>query len=301
MDNLVSFVDSLLLSQRSTCGVRLPVLTAPGLLNDGDRGSMQHQERWADEMEALQAIYDLDMTCISEGAVQIQVRPRRVDSTSATSIHQEICKLNQLIDSADAHEAAKGKDDAAIGNCWGGEGSCKLYLAVACTDRYPDSLPLIELQNHGALPYQAEDELFDSLLCTAKSLLGFEMVYILVESATDFLTGYWEAKGQSQLQERLSAVSGNVEITEGMQQEIDTTVSWPEHRPSQFVGSVIEVLGSLPKHIGVLNVENVLRQDLAEKFEGKRQFLKKKHLRLSTVSQLSVQHCRLASCAFGDI
>jgi hypothetical protein len=152
-------------------------------------------------------------------------------------------------------------------------------LAVACTERYSDSLPLIELQNHGALSYQAEDELFDSLLSTAKSLLGFEMVYTLVELTIDFLTGYLEAKAQSQLQERLSAVYGNVEITGGMQQEIDT-VSWPEHRPSQFVGSVIEVLGSLPKHIGVLNVENVLRQDLAEKLEGKRKFLKKKHPRL---------------------
>jgi hypothetical protein len=94
MENLVSFVDSLLLAKRSTCGVQFPVSTAPGLLNNGDRSSMQHQERWADEMAALQAIYDSDMTCISEGAVQIQVRPRWVDSTSGTSTHEEICKLN---------------------------------------------------------------------------------------------------------------------------------------------------------------------------------------------------------------
>lgn len=177
---------------------------------------MQHQERWADEMAALQAIYDSNMTCIPEGAVQIQVRPRRVDSTLGASTHEEICKLNQLIDSADAHEAAKGKQYSAFnGNCWGGEDSCRLWLAVACTDRYPDNLPLIELQNHGALSYQAEDELFDSLLSTAESLLGFGMVYTLVESATDFLTGYLEAKAQRELQERLSTAYGIAEITGG--------------------------------------------------------------------------------------
>ncbi|GAQ88442.1 hypothetical protein KFL_004280130 [Klebsormidium nitens] len=308
MDDLVSFVDTILSSPVNLTGGSsqasagsAPTLT-PGL--DPVAAPQEYLERWADEVAALRAIYDSDVTCIAEGVVRIRLRPRGQGDPSLQGDFELVDKHTVMRRGGAGIGDKKGgsvreesggvemveKDGAEYGSAILGRAateSAGLWIAVARTERYPDTQPLIEVQNQGAISHRAEDELYDSLLLAAASQLGSETIYTLVELAVDFYTTYVEAAAARQLAAQVSGVTaGIVGGKIDTKEEIGTTESWTEYRPSPFAGGVMEVLGSLPKEIGVLNIENVLRQDLAELFVEKREVLRKKHPQLAVAADV---------------
>lgn len=317
MDDLVSLVDTSLSAPANGTphpiggSPQPPAGNAPTVDAAGfSPGSAQeYLDRWTDELAALQAIYDSDVTCIAEGAVRIRVRPRQGDPSlqgdnQLVDPHTNLLRGGAQITDKKGARVGEGRGGTKImGNGSGGYQSSALgraepefaglWLAVARTERYPETQPLIEIQNQGAISHQAEDELFDSLLSAAASQLGSEIIYTLAELAVDFYTAYVEAAAARQLAAQIAKVSGEIAgmVAVGKvgtkEAEVDTTEGWAEYRPSRFVGGVMEVLGSLPKTIGVLNIENVLRQDLAELFVEKREVLRKKHPKLAVVGRSS--------------
>lgn len=154
---------------------------------------MDYEEEQKAEIEALESIYYGDVEIIS-----------------TTPNH----KFTIPIKSEDCDNESEGK-------------SCDLTFTLP--SKYPDEIPLIELQNPKNLDTEA-DELLERLIQEAKENLGMAMIFNLTSVAQEWINNKWEeekAKREIEhLQRQKEAEEAERKKMEGTKVTIESFLKW---------------------------------------------------------------------------
>lgn len=217
-----------------------------------------------EELEVLKAIYDEDLLFLNEDCTCFCVKIR--------FLSDEI------------------KDEDVI----------RIWFSLP--HNYPCVPPVLEIETNqsGSFTFADADNLFDQLMQTAITRLGSTMIYDLITQSQDLMPGLIQRKKEEtqirkdmeeerrkdiELNDALRSkkkgfipdklwsdliANSEFETKEEEEQEeegMSFVSSGKHYHPKLFVGSISNIIQKLPSSIQITRIENILRQDLADRFD----------------------------------